>query len=63
MAEKGLFVWLLLCLGAKDEQSQSLILNFFKMELVVTNNDEENEQRWSLLSDPGDNRTGLTSLI
>lgn len=43
MAEKGLFVWLLLCLGAKDEQSQSLILNFFKMELVVTNNDEESE--------------------
>lgn len=38
MAEKGMFVQLLKCLGAKDESTQTLILNFFKIELVVSDN-------------------------
>ena len=52
MVEKDIFVQLLDCIGTKtNEECQALLLNFFKMELAMKSDDEqEGAQRWS---DPG----------
>lgn len=65
MAEKGIFLTFLECIGIKDEECSDLLLKFLKIELVTTQESDEDTDRFSLLSEPGDNEnnTSFVTLI
>ena len=47
MAERGIFVTLFMSVCQKNESCQALLLNFFKLELIVAQEDEESSERLS----------------